>query len=674
MSFQEYLSAAPAAISTAPPIKTNDSEHRVVPSTPGPLPSPLGKGYIDIVELQRKVLDGHESEFTPTNRFSPEGKRLKKEIQEKKYSEYALILRRVWREAQQGAPYLVSVELEIQSPSLCDEFRKLVKATYDGSNLQTNPIKLRMPFYELFFHRETIKEALEDMSRSQQLRNDLQLLNDFIPKHGVLSSIVDDHEKYKLQKQVVGDIVWTMFPQHPDGGQNEVRFSAHPLQVLNIRDLPAIPMAYYEDWDELQQTLQKRARSLEAFLGGRLDSYHCYSADYDSVIKEDEPSINIDERVMADWATFLAKNLQGADTLYEFTNTQSSTTETGEGHEGRDFIAAGQQVFDQPRRVPVTKPSKAKRRKVKTLNDLRTAVEAEFGISKDCVDLLFPAEVPVFALKEKKWMWALSDSLRPPEWNKTAFDSLQMKVETKKLIEGLVRGHMEVSFDDVIQGKGQGLIFLLHGAPGLGKTLTAESVADLLTKPLYSISGGELGTDVARVDERLSEIFRLGKRWKAVCLLDEADVLLCRRISAEIERNAIVGVFLRKIEYFQGVLFLTTNRKEDLDEAFKSRIHVTITKKTSTQIDDSWTSKVFETLGELQLNGRIIKNILRTAFSYANSTGEALGVHHVRDIAETELGEDDDDGRGEPNVQRKAALEELTKLVARKPQSTDNHR
>lgn len=50
-----------------------------------------------------------------------------------------------------------------------------------------------------------------------------------------------------------------------------------------------------------------------------------------------------------------------------------------------------------------------------------------------------------------------------------------------------------------------------------------------------------MGTDVARVDERLSEIFRLGKRWKAVCLLDEADVLLCRRISAEIERNAIVG-------------------------------------------------------------------------------------------------------------------------------------
>lgn len=82
-------------------------------------------------------------------------------------------------------------------------------------------------------------------------------------------------------------------------------------------------------------------------------------------------------------------------------------------------------------------------------------------------------------------------------------------------------------------------------------------------------------------------------------------------------------VFLRKIEYFQGILFLTTNRKDDIDDAFKSRIHVTITyrsltaeaqakiwealitanrKKTSTQVDTSWTPQVFRALGQLQLN------------------------------------------------------------------------
>ena len=38
---------------------------------------------------------------------------------------------------------------------------------------------------------------------------------------------------------------------------------------------------------------------------------------------------------------------------------------------------------------------------------------------------------------------------------------------------------------DIIEGKGNGLIILLHGGPGTGKTLTAESVAELAEKPLY---------------------------------------------------------------------------------------------------------------------------------------------------------------------------------------------
>lgn len=78
-------------------------------------------------------------------------------------------------------------------------------------------------------------------------------------------------------------------------------------------------------------------------------------------------------------------------------------------------------------------------------------------------------------------------------------------------------------------------------------------------------------------------------------------------------------VFLRKIEYFQGVLFLTTNRKQDFDEAFKSRIHVTIsygdlsdeaqsmiweqliTTNKDVQKDDSWTG-AYSALGKLKLN------------------------------------------------------------------------
>lgn len=68
-----------------------------------------------------------------------------------------------------------------------------------------------------------------------------------------------------------------------------------------------------------------------------------------------------------------------------------------------------------------------------------------------------------------------------------------------------------------------------------------ESVADYLERPLYAISGGELGTEVSAVEEQLERIFNLAKRWNAVTLLDEADVLLCKRSSAEMDRNAIVA-------------------------------------------------------------------------------------------------------------------------------------
>lgn len=59
-------------------------------------------------------------------------------------------------------------------------------------------------------------------------------------------------------------------------------------------------------------------------------------------------------------------------------------------------------------------------------------------------------------------------------------------------------------------------------------------------------------------------------------MLDEADVFLERRSVHDIHRNALVSIFLRLLEYFKGLLFLTTNRVEHFDEAFHSRIHIAI--------------------------------------------------------------------------------------------------
>lgn len=68
---------------------------------------------------------------------------------------------------------------------------------------------------------------------------------------------------------------------------------------------------------------------------------------------------------------------------------------------------------------------------------------------------------------------------------------------------------------DMIEGKGKGLIILLHGGPGTGKTLTAESVAELAERPLYRVTCGDIGTDPESVERYLDSALYIGRIWKA---------------------------------------------------------------------------------------------------------------------------------------------------------------
>ena len=73
---------------------------------------------------------------------------------------------------------------------------------------------------------------------------------------------------------------------------------------------------------------------------------------------------------------------------------------------------------------------------------------------------------------------------------------------------------------------------------------------------------------------QLSRIFQTANHWNALILLDEADVYLEQRTTKDVTRNKLVSVFLRKLEYCEGIMFLTTNRVHDFDEAILSRIHL----------------------------------------------------------------------------------------------------
>jgi len=151
-----------------------------------------------------------------------------------------------------------------------------------------------------------------------------------------------------------------------------------------------------------------------------------------------------------------------------------------------------------------------------------------------------------YSLSSRRWGYFNVDRIAEVRLNQTAFDSLIMNDHYKKQVLSLVGAHEEdgVDFDDVIQGKGKGLVFLLHGEPGVGKTLTAEAVADHCGRPLLRLDAACLGTSAEAVEGSLSSIFRFASQWKAVALLDEADVFLDQRQTNNVKHNALVaGMF-----------------------------------------------------------------------------------------------------------------------------------
>ena len=94
---------------------------------------------------------------------------------------------------------------------------------------------------------------------------------------------------------------------------------------------------------------------------------------------------------------------------------------------------------------------------------------------------------------------------------------------------------------DVVKSKGKGLIILLYGVSGVGKTSIAECITTQLRRPLLSITCGDINTEVDKIEETLQEFCRLVDRWRCVLFLDEADIFLAKREKSDIIRNDLVS-------------------------------------------------------------------------------------------------------------------------------------
>jgi len=209
---------------------------------------------------------------------------------------------------------------------------------------------------------------------------------------------------------------------------------------------------------------------------------------------------------------------------------------------------------------------------------------------------------------------------------------------------------------DFIKNKGDGVVALLHGPPGVGKTYTVETTAIHTQRPLVSLTIGDLGSNESSIEEELSRWFGLATRWRAVLLIDEADIFLEKRRTSDLARNGVVTAFLRKMEYFGGLLFLTTNRIDSMDEAFMSRVHVVmgfekLGDNTRTSIWRSFFKKLRDEMKEITVseeaeayvlndpeivgmdwNGREIRNAFQTAIALAEyEVSEREGYDEEKD-------------------------------------------
>jgi SpoVK/Ycf46/Vps4 family AAA+-type ATPase len=230
-----------------------------------------------------------------------------------------------------------------------------------------------------------------------------------------------------------------------------------------------------------------------------------------------------------------------------------------------------------------------------------------------------------------------------------------MKPRNKVLLIALIsQDYRDEASADIVHGKSDGLVILLHGGPGTGKTLTAESVAEHLGKPLYHVSLAEIGDDPHNAAKYLETVFYIGQTWGCILLLNDADRLFEERHLADMRRIAIVSTFMRMLDEYQGILILTTNYIHIFDEALRSRVQLAlhfpplgederrkIWYRFMHQLDQKGGSinedELLDRLADFKFNGRQIRNVVGAAMRLARYQKVELDFSHFEAVIDVAL-------------------------------------
>ncbi|KAI9370165.1 P-loop containing nucleoside triphosphate hydrolase protein [Aspergillus egyptiacus] len=594
----------------------------------------LDSSYADPGTASRaKIIICKKDDATGATVEVPDSQTTKKETS----GDHAFTLKKVTSDVSSGESYS---EIDVINPDLW-ELLKQHMHHHPYHTFSSSPVTLYSPWDDIIFEWDVLQEAASQAPVNENdriAREDLRLLLNVISGGSCgdhkLDRYFKNREVYRNQKSIQFDDLWTIFPPgtliygRPFQNQDQIFIVQDSLVAWPYRDtsatkkmqpwklqcwtydwngeafqrtsfallfdafeghrpitsLPYYPFDLVENGEKIKQQLIDRGKLFREYCmapeGSRLFDYNGYAifskkgfagltqdSEEDSERRSFSAAYSVDDQVMVDYASY-----------YEY---GGSVGRNGSLEPCADLFECN---------CSECQDNKGLAQKYRTHFDSEEAQARK--VWEDEQYMLCPPRVLGYILRQKQWVQLQVTSLRSFQPNPIggSWESrLQLADENnKKLIYDLIRSHIsstangepdDLQLNDIIPEKGKGLVILLYGPPGVGKTSTAETIAIAARKPLFSISVADVGTKAQLVESNLSRIFALATSWQAILLIDEADVFLESRgrgNAASTDKNALVSVFLRVLEYYQGIMFLTTNQIAQFDIAIPSRIHVAL--------------------------------------------------------------------------------------------------
>ncbi|KAK1761536.1 ATP-dependent zinc metalloprotease YME1L1 [Echria macrotheca] len=404
-----------------------------------------------------------------------------------------------------------------------------------------------------------------------------------------------------------------------------------------ITELAAYPLEFHDAKDDVVKRLTARGIKVLDLQGL---TYVCYQGIAIHTDDSGPSKHNVDCRVLIDVVGYNKHHL----TMGTRADPQAKEQlVVGEDPTATPESGTGQPVSEKANSLLRRLSDEAQARNKKAMLDLE---------AKERYLMYMMPLIEGYALKNKLWLTFFIDDIKPMAWNDEAYDHLVYDEQQKDLVMSFVENHGAAAaarrkvkgMQDVIAGKGEGLIMLLSGPPGTGKTLMAEAVADRTHRPLFYLQAEDLGINAALLGANIKKVFEMATEWDAVILLDEADVFMAERHPQDIARNELVSIFLRELEYFRGIIFLTTNLFSTIDSAFRSRVSLhllfkPLTPDARTLVWRKFLARVpeagdvseddFKELAAWELNGREIKTAVKMTRSWCEHKGYELSLDRL---------------------------------------------